>query len=45
MTSSTDIIAKFEALFEAYETTDDRLTDLCVTQIYVAVVKIFHFIR
>ena len=45
MTSSTDTIVKFEASFEAFETTDDRPTDIYVTQIYDAVVKIFHFIR
>ena len=45
MTSLTDIIAKFEAAFEAFETTDDRLTDLYVTQIYEATPKIFYPIR
>ena len=42
MTSSTDIIAKFEAAFEASETTNERLTDLCVTQIYDAIAKNFY---
>ena len=42
MTSSTDIIAKFEADFEAFETTDERPTDLYVTQIYDAIAKIFY---
>ena len=41
MTSSTDIIAKFEAVFEALETTNERLTDMYVTQIYDAIAKIF----
>ena len=41
MTSSTDIIAKFEAAFEAFETTDDRPTNLYVTQIYDDIDKIF----
>ena len=45
MTSSTDIIAKFEAEFEAFETTDERPTDLYVTQIYDAIAKIFYPIR
>ena len=45
MTSSTDIIAKFEAAFEAFETTDERPTDLYVTQIYDAIAKIFYPIR
>ena len=42
MTSSTDIIAKFEAAFEAFETTDERLNDLYVTQIYDAIANIFY---
>ena len=45
MTSSTDIITKSEAAFEAFETTDDRPTDLYVTQIYEATPKIFYPIR
>ena len=45
MTSSTDMIAKFEAAFEAFETTDERRTDLYVTQIYDAIAKIFYPIR
>ena len=45
MTSSTDIIAKFEAAFEAFKTTDKRPTDLYVTHIYDAIVKIFYPIR
>ena len=45
MTSSTDIIAKFEAAFEAFEMTDKRPTDLYVTQIYDAIAKIFYPIR
>ena len=45
MTSLTDIIAKFEAAFKAFETTDERPTDLYVTQIYEAIAKIFHPIR
>ena len=45
MTSLTDIIAKFEAAFEAFETTDERPTDLYVTQIYDAIAKIFYPIR
>ena len=44
MKSSTDTIPKSEASFEAFETTDDRPTDFYVTQIYDAVVKIFHLI-
>ena len=42
MTSSTDIIAKFEAAFEAFETTDEHLTNLYVTHIYDAIAKIFY---
>ena len=45
MTSSTDIISKFEAAFEAYETTVERPTDLYVAQIYDAIAKIFYLIR
>ena len=45
MTSSTDIIAKFEAAFEAFETTDERPTDFYVTQIYDAIANIFYPIR
>ena len=45
MTSLTDIIAKFEASFEAFETTDARPNDLYVTQIYDAIAKIFYPIR
>ena len=45
MTSLTNIIAKFEAAFEAFETTDERPTDLYVTQIYDAIAKIFYPIR
>ena len=44
MTSSTDIIAKFEAAFEAFETTDECPTDLYVTQIYDAIAKIFYLV-
>ena len=42
MTSLTDIIAKFEAAFESFETTDERPTDLYVTKIYDAIAKIFY---
>ena len=45
MTSSTAIIEKFEAAFKAFETTDERPTDLYVTQIYDAIVKIYYPIR
>ena len=45
MTSSTDIIAKSEAAFEAFGTTDDRPTDVYVIQIYDAITKIFYPIR
>ena len=45
MTSSTDIIAKFEAAFEAFETTDESPNNLYVTQIYDAIAKIFYPIR
>ena len=42
MMSSTDIIAKFEVSFEAFEMTDDCPTDLYVTQIYDDIAKIFY---
>ena len=42
MTSSADIIAKFEAAFEAFETTDERSTDLYVAQIYDSIANIFY---
>ena len=42
MTSSTNIIAKFEAEFEALETSNKRPTDLYITQIYDAISKIFY---
>ena len=45
MTSLTNIIAKFEAAFEAFETNDEQPTDLYVTQIYDAIAKIFYPIR
>ena len=45
MTSSTDIIAKFEAAFKAFETTNERPTDLYMTQIYDAIAKILYLIR
>ena len=45
VTSSTDIIAKLEAAFEAFEATDERPTDLYVTHIYDAIAKIFYPIR
>ena len=45
MTSSTDIIAKFEAAFEAFKTTNERLTNLYVTQIYDTIANIFYPIR
>ena len=45
MTSSTDIFAKFEATFKAFERNDERPTDLYVTQIYDAIVKILYPIR
>ena len=45
MTSSTDIVAKFEAAFEAFETTDERPTDLYVTHIYDSIAKICYPIR
>ena len=45
MTSSTNVITKFEAAFEAFETTDKCPTDLYLTQIYDAIAKIFYPIR
>ena len=45
MTSSTDIIAKFEAAFEAFETGNERPTDLYVTHIYDAIANISFPIR
>ena len=45
MTSSTNILAKFEAAFEAFKTTGERPTNLYVTQIYDAIAKIFYPIR
>ena len=45
MTSLADIIAKFEAAFESFEMTNERPTNLYVTQIYDAIVKIFYPIR
>ena len=45
MTYSTDIIAKSEAVFGAFETTNERPTDLYVTHIYDAIAKIFYHIR
>ena len=45
MKSVTDIIAKFEAAFEAFQTTDEHPTNLCVTHIYDAISKIFYPIR
>ena len=45
MTSSTEIIAKFEAAFEAFKTTNERSTDVYVTKIYDAIAKIFYPIR
>ena len=45
MTSLTDIIAKFKAAFKAFETTDERPTDMYVTQIYDVIAKIFYPIR
>ena len=42
MTSTTNIIAKFEAAFEAFKTTDERPTALYVTQIYDAIANIFY---
>ena len=43
--SFTNIIAKFEAVFEAFKTTIERQTDIYVTQIYDAIAKIFYPIR
>ena len=45
MTSSTDIIAKFEAAFKAFKTTNERPTVLYVTQIHYAISKIVYPIR
>ena len=45
MTSSTDIIAKFEAAFEAFEMTNERPNNLYVTQIYDDIANIFYPIR
>ena len=45
MTALTVIIAKFEAAFEAFKTTDKLPTYLYVTQIYDAIAKIFYPIR
>ena len=45
MTSSTDIIAEFKAVFEASKTTNEHPTDMYVTQIYDATAKIFYPIR
>ena len=45
MASSTDLIVKFEAAFEVFEMTDERPTDMYVTQIYDAIAKIFYTIR
>ena len=45
MTSLTDIIAKFDSASKAFETTNNRLTNFYVTQIYDVFAKIFHFIR
>ena len=45
MTSLTDIIAKFEAAFESFKTTDKRSTDMYVTQIYDTIAKIFYPLR
>ena len=42
MASSTDIIANFEAAFEAFKTTNERPTNLYVTKIYDAISKIFY---
>ena len=41
MTSSTDIIAKSDAAFKAFKTTEERPTDLYVTKIYDAIANIF----
>ena len=45
MTSSTDIIAKVEVEFEAFETTNERPNYMYVTQIYDTIAKIFYPIR
>ena len=45
MTTLTDIIANYEAAFKAFETTNERPTNLYVTQIYDAIAKIFYPIR
>ena len=45
MTSSTDIIVNYEAAFEAFETTNERPTDLYVTKIYDAIANIFYLVR
>ena len=45
MTSSTDIIAKFEAAFEDFKMTNELPTNLYVTQIYNVIAKIFYPIR
>ena len=45
MTSLADIIKKSKAAFKAFETTDERLTNFYVTQIYDAIAKIFYPIR
>ena len=42
MTFLTDIIVKFEASFQALETTDKRLTNFYVTQIYDTIAEIFY---
>ena len=42
MTSLTNIIAKSEAAFEAFKTTDESPTDLYVKQIYDAIAKTFY---
>ena len=41
----TDIITKFEAAFEDFETTNERPTDLYLTQTYDAIAKIFYPVR
>ena len=45
MTSSTNIVAKFEVAFEAFETSNERSTDLYVTHIYDAIANISFPIR
>ena len=42
MTSSTDIIAKFKAAFKTFKTTNERLNNMYVTQIYDAIANIFY---